>query len=55
DTGCGTGSLAIAAKRRVGPLGSVQGIDASPEMIARARKKASKYALFRRRRSGHRP
>ncbi len=45
DTGCGTGSLAIAAKRRVGPLGSVQGIDASPEMIARARKKASKAGV----------
>ncbi|MGI8519141.1 MAG: class I SAM-dependent methyltransferase [Actinomycetota bacterium] len=45
DIGCGTGSLAIAAKRRVGPLGSVQGIDASPEMIARARKKASKAGV----------
>lgn len=40
DIGCGTGSLAIAAKRRVGPSGTVHGIDASPEMIARARKKA---------------
>jgi ubiquinone/menaquinone biosynthesis C-methylase UbiE len=45
DIGCGTGSLAIAAKRRVGPLGSVHGIDASPEMIARARKKASKAGM----------
>ena len=42
DVGCGTGSLAIAAKRRVGPSGTVQGIDASPEMIGRARKKAIK-------------
>ena len=42
DIGCGTGSLAIAAKRRVGPYGSVHGIDASPAMIARARKKAGK-------------
>lgn len=40
DIGCGTGSLAIAAKRRVGPSGSVDGVDASPEMIARARRKA---------------
>jgi ubiquinone/menaquinone biosynthesis C-methylase UbiE len=40
DVGCGTGTLAIAAKRRVGAAGSVQGIDASPEMIARAKKKA---------------
>ncbi|MGH7628760.1 MAG: class I SAM-dependent methyltransferase, partial [Gemmatimonadales bacterium] len=45
DVGCGTGSLAIAAKRRVGPFGSVHGIDASPEMIARARKKASKAGV----------
>ena len=40
DVGCGTGTLAIAAKRRVGPAGRVYGIDASPEVIARARKKA---------------
>src|SRR5262245_5732516 len=42
DIGCGTGSLAIAAKHRVGPAGTVWGIDASPEMIERARRKASK-------------
>jgi ubiquinone/menaquinone biosynthesis C-methylase UbiE len=40
DIGCGTGTLAIAAKRRVGSSASVTGIDASPQMIARARKKA---------------
>ncbi|HEV8456601.1 MAG TPA: class I SAM-dependent methyltransferase, partial [Gemmatimonadales bacterium] len=45
DIGCGTGSLAIAAKRRVGPSGTVEGIDASPEMIARAKKKASQAGL----------
>jgi ubiquinone/menaquinone biosynthesis C-methylase UbiE len=45
DIGCGTGSLAIAAKLRVGPSGTVQGIDASPEMIARARRKASKAGV----------
>ena len=45
DIGCGTGSLAIAAKRRVGLQGTVQGIDASPEMIARARRKASKAGV----------
>lgn len=45
DVGCGTGSLAMAAKRRVGPGGSVQGVDASVEMIARAKKRARKAAL----------
>ena len=40
DVGCGTGTLAIAAKRRVGPGGSVSGVDASLEMLARAEKKA---------------
>jgi ubiquinone/menaquinone biosynthesis C-methylase UbiE len=44
DVGCGTGTLAIAAKRHVGSAGKVYGIDASPEMIARARKKAKKAA-----------
>lgn len=42
DVGCGTGTLAIAARRRVGCDGKVFGIDASPEMIARAGKKARK-------------
>ena len=41
DVGCGTGSLAVAAKRRVGDDGSVHGIDASPEMIAQARLKSA--------------
>ncbi|HEX6894375.1 MAG TPA: methyltransferase domain-containing protein, partial [Bryobacteraceae bacterium] len=45
DAGCGTGTLAIAAKRRVGSTGRVFGIDASPEMIARAAKKAGKAGL----------
>lgn len=45
DVGCGTGSLAIAVKQRVGHPGTVQGIDASREMIARARKKASKAGV----------
>ena len=50
DIGCGTGTLAIAAKRRVGDAGTVDGIDASPEMIERARKKAKRAhsgAVFR--------
>jgi ubiquinone/menaquinone biosynthesis C-methylase UbiE len=45
DVGCGTGTLAIAAKRRAGPTAIVHGIDASPAMIARASKKATKAHL----------
>lgn len=42
DIGCGTGTLAIAASRRVGRSGVVSGIDASPEMIDRAREKSGR-------------
>jgi ubiquinone/menaquinone biosynthesis C-methylase UbiE len=45
DVGCGTGTLAIAAKRQVGITGTVYGLDASPEMIARAQKKARKAGV----------
>ncbi len=45
DAGCGTGTLAIAAKRRTGPTGAVYGIDASPKMVARARRKTAKARL----------
>src|SRR5262249_12445608 len=45
DVGCGTGTLAIAAKRQVGPTGVVYGVDASPDMIARADKKARKAGI----------
>lgn len=45
DVGCGTGTLAIAATRRVGPSGSVDGIDASPQMVVRARWKAARAGL----------
>ena len=42
DIGCGTGSLALAAKEVVGPGGTVCGVDAAAEMVERARRKAAK-------------
>ena len=45
DIGCGTGTLAIAATQPVGPSGKVYGVDASSEMLARARKKANKAGV----------
>ena len=42
DVGCGSGNLTLTAKRYVGASGSVYGIDASPEMIEVARKKAQR-------------
>lgn len=42
DVACGTGNLAIAASGRVGPTGTVYGVDASTEMVGRARRKAAR-------------
>ena len=42
DVGCGTGNLILTAKSYVGTSGSLYGIDASPEMIELARKKAKR-------------
>lgn len=47
DVCCGTGTLAVAAADRVGSAGTVVGIDASPEMIARARSKGAGVAQVR--------
>jgi len=40
DCGCGTGSLAITAKRAVGPEGRVEGIDISKDQLGMAKEKA---------------
>lgn len=45
DVGCGTGTMAILAKHRVGAMGRVWGIDASPEMITRAKVKAENRGI----------
>lgn len=43
DVGCGTGNLTLTAAAAVGPSGSVAGIDASPEMVDKARKNAGRF------------
>jgi ubiquinone/menaquinone biosynthesis C-methylase UbiE len=40
DVGCGTGNLTLTAEKYAGTTGSTVGIDASPEMIEVAKKKA---------------
>ena len=45
DVGCGTGTLALVARQRVGETGRVSGIDPSPQMIARASHKAVRRDL----------
>ena len=45
DVACGTGTLAILAKETVGCSGTVCGVDASAEMLARARSKAARAGV----------
>jgi ubiquinone/menaquinone biosynthesis C-methylase UbiE len=45
DVGCGTGGVTIPAKLRVGKNGQASGIDPAPQMIAVARRKASRAGL----------
>ncbi len=40
EVGCGTGTLSLAAKQKVGPAGKVDGIDMLPQMIELSRRKA---------------
>ena len=45
DVGCGTGTLAMAAARRVGRAGHVTGIDPASDQIARATSKTARHHL----------
>ena len=45
DVGCGTGTLAMEAARRVGRAGRVAGVDPGTQQIARARAKAARHSI----------
>jgi ubiquinone/menaquinone biosynthesis C-methylase UbiE len=45
EIGCGTGTLSLAARKRVGKSGEVMGIDIAPEMVAVAARKAARKSV----------
>lgn len=45
DVGCGTGTVALLAKGKVGPEGRVDGVDASVDMVVGATAKAQRKGL----------
>ena len=45
EIGCGTGTLTLAAKVRVGASGEVVGIDIAPEMVEVASRKATRKGI----------
>jgi demethylmenaquinone methyltransferase/2-methoxy-6-polyprenyl-1,4-benzoquinol methylase/phosphoethanolamine N-methyltransferase len=45
EVGCGTGTLTLAAKARVGSSGEVVGIDIAPEMVAAASRKTARKGI----------
>jgi len=45
DVGCGPGRLAVVLAQRVGPTGSVNGIDPAKEMVARATARARRAGV----------
>jgi SAM-dependent methyltransferase len=47
DIGCGCGATSLQLAERVGPTGSVTGLDISEPMLARARERASEHGLER--------
>lgn len=45
DVGCGNGALSLDLAARVGPTGSVTGVDLSPPMLSLARRRAGERSL----------
>lgn len=45
DIGCGTGRVSCRLAERVGPTGTVTGVDAGPEQVVLARRRATDHGL----------